>query len=87
VDKTFSRQMDELFDFLKGYTPLRTVRPTIEAGQPSYLVSFNGEHPELYSDELLKKMKMKHRWFKEVLGLIGCSLFMTLIFFGLISIL
>ena len=33
MDKTFSRQMNELSSFMKGYTPLRVVKPTIECGQ------------------------------------------------------
>jgi len=54
MDKTFSRQMNELSSFIKGYTPLRVVKPTIECGQPANLVSFHGEHPEPYSDEQLE---------------------------------
>lgn len=83
MDKTFSEQMNELSDFVKGYTPLRTVKPTIECGQPAHLVSFNDEHPEPYSDELLKKMK--HHWLKEILGFVGCTIVITSMFFGLIS--
>lgn len=59
--------------------------PTIEAGQPAYLVSFGDEHPEPYSDKILKKMKQN--WLKEVLGFVVCSLIITSIFLGLISIL
>lgn len=85
MEKTFSQRMNELAAFLEGYTPLKVVKPTIEAGQPAKFVSFHGEHPEPYSDEALKKMKQN--WREELLGLVGGSLIITLIFFGLISIL
>lgn len=38
-----------------------------------------------YSDEQLKELKQEQA--KEILGLLGCSLFMTLIFWGLMTIL
>lgn len=64
---------------------MKIVGSTIECGQPAHLVSCRGEHPEPYSDEALKKMKQN--WREELLGLVGGSLIITLIFFGLISIL
>lgn len=72
-------------DFLKWRKSIKNAISAIECGQPSYLVSFDGEHPELYSDELLKKMK--HHWFKEALGLVGGLLIITSMFIGLVLIL
>ncbi len=63
----------------------KVIKPTIEAGQPSNLISFHGEHPEPYSDYQLDQLK--HNQKSELLGLVGCAIIITLVFFGLVLIL
>lgn len=69
---------------------LKVIKPTIEAGSPAHLVSFGDEHPEPYSDYQLDQLRRDHlrreRIF-EGFGLIGCSIFITLVFVGLVAIL
>lgn len=64
---------------------LKVIKPTIEAGSPAHLVSFGDEHPEPYSDEQLKALKRDT--LKEMFGFVGCSIIITLVFFGLVLIL
>lgn len=64
---------------------LKVIKPTIEAGEPSNLISFHGEHPEPYSDEQLEALKRDT--LKEILGFLGCSVIITFVFIGLVLIL
>ena len=53
--------------------------------ETSHLVSCRGEHPEPYSDEQLKALKRDT--LKEMFSFVGCSIIITLVFFGLVLIL